>query len=162
MIRARDWTLHPHPRPESCLRVRPLGQPTRLRSASVKLGARLPKQAPLPFSVRREYGEVGGKENASEPVGCPLSTPPCTAIRHCGAMRLFLCPRGCASGSSLRRCTEYHGLTVTDGPTPLCTCASSMVLRGIHNNMLFFFNFHFENPGVLLKPSVVRRWSLHA
>ena len=48
VIRSRDWTLHPHPRPESCLRVRPLGQPTRLRSASVKLGARLPKQAPLP------------------------------------------------------------------------------------------------------------------
>ena len=54
VIRSRDWTLHPHPRPESCLRVRPLGQPTRLRSASVKLGARLPKHAPLPFPVRRE------------------------------------------------------------------------------------------------------------
>ena len=54
VIRSRDWTLHPHPRPESCLRVRPLGQPTRLRSASMKLGARLPEQAPLPFSVRRE------------------------------------------------------------------------------------------------------------
>ena len=90
---------------------------------------------------------MGGKENASEPVGCPQSTPPCTAIRHCGAMRLFLCPRGCASGSSLRRCTEYHGLTVTDGPTPLCTCASSMVLRGIHNNMLFFFQLSFRESG---------------